>query len=642
MGKCQRFDEVRLLRHISCNSLQKNTVNARFVITFFKKGVHTKGMKSVNSSLTPSRPHRALFATGIIALVCIGLLFAVLFASINTKPYMPPKIAQKYMEEWLIESSRAVAGEVHLKHVRTVEPFYLQRDYQPIWMNSFELTDAGKELLQALRETSADAWRNYGYELPTLERETARLTNIPKQATAVEVLLTDAFITYAQQVLNSQLLPDLKENDHPSLRKVANIAPNTQVSEEQIVEILKDALKRNELPALLEQLTPTHPSYLRLRKELNRYLDMANSSQWYPLPNNLELAAGDRHRLVPHLRWLLTQTGDMPKGTFSWLFKEKAERTQAPDEHAQVDLSRSEFLFDSNLEEGLENFQKRHNLPTTKKLDKASLTWLNVPPYQMAQKIALNMKRWRHLPRDLGQRYVMVNMADYRLQLMNGGSTELDMKVIIGNPQRRTPVMAQKISTLELAPTWSVPKRIALTSLIPKARRNPAYLEQKGFLIIGKVDGVDQFISPHRIDWNKVTENNFPYRIEQKAGSDNALGSIKFLFPNDKDIYLHDTSQPELFNLDNRALSSGCVRVEQPRLLADKLLRGQQGWTRNNIDSAIEQRRTTRIKLQEDVPVYLMYWTTWVDDNGALQVRDDVYQRDLIAGLPAVNPAVSL
>ena len=160
--------------------------------------------------------------------------------------------------------------------------------------------------------------------------------------------------------------------------------------------------------------------------------------------------------------------------------------------------------------------------------------------------------------------------------------------------------------------------------------------------MIGRVDGVDQFISPHAINWNKVTARNFPYRLVQKAGDDNALGSIKFLFPNDKDIYLHDTSQPQLFNLDNRALSSGCVRVEKPRLLAEKLLRGQQGWNRHNIDAAIDQNRTTRIRLQDDVPVYLMYWTAWVDQDGNLQVRDDIYNRDLIAGLPPTNPAVSL
>lgn len=579
--------------------------------------------------------------TGIIAIVCLLLLFVVLAASVHTKPFMPPKVAQEHMEQWLIESSRQVAGEVRLKHVRAIEPFYLHRDYQPIWMDSYELTDAGRQLLQILRETAADNWLNYGYSLATLERETLRLSNVPRQATSVEVLLTDAFVTYAQQVLNSQLLPDTNEADHQNMRKVSS-SNQAIVTEQQIVDLLNDSLKRNDLGKLLEQLTPSHPGYVRLRKELNRYLNLANSGQWQSLPNDLRLSENDRHHYVPYLRWLLEQTNDIPKGAFQWLLKNKQDQGYATSVASEADLDDSAYVFDNALKQGIISFQKRHRLATTGEIDAATLTWLNVPPHQVAQKISLNMKRWRHLPSDLGQRYVMVNMADYKLELINNGSVELDMKVIIGNQQRRTPVMSQTISTLELAPTWSVPKRIALTSLIPKARRDPNYLERAGFQVIGKVDGVDQFISPQTIDWSRINDKYFPYRIVQKAGDNNALGSIKFLFPNDKDIYLHDTSQPGLFNLDDRALSSGCVRVEKPRLLADKLLRGQQGWTRPNIDSAIDQHRTTRIKLQDQVPVYLMYWTTWVDDQGKLQMRDDVYQRDLVAGLPPVNPAISL
>ncbi len=595
----------------------------------------------MNCTNAPGKSQRVVGLTGLIGLVCGALLFAALAASINTKPYMPPKVAQKYMEEWLIESARRVAGEVRLKHVQSIEPFYLRRDYQPVWMDSFELTGAGKELLQVLRETAADDWRNYGYELATLEREASRLSNIPKQATSVEVLLTDAFITYAKQALNSELLPDIGEGDH-AIRKVSAQSHQPAVTEEQIVELLADSIRRNDLDALVEKLTPSHPGYLRMRKELNRYLAIANSGLWYPLADDLTLKEGSRHRLVPHLRWMLGQYGDLKKGALSWLFRETEEHTRAPGEHEPHDLTQPEFLFDAALTDALKHFQKRHSLHATGVLDKDTLTWLNIPPYQMAQKIALNMKRWRHLPRDLGERYVMVNMADYRLRLMSGSSVELDMKVIIGNLQRRTPVMAQKISTLELAPTWSVPRRIAVHSLLPKIRRNPSYLEQKGYQIIQHINGVDQFVSPHDVDWKKVSAKHFPYRLVQKSGDDNALGTVKFLFPNDKDIYLHDTSQPQLFNLEKRALSSGCVRVEKPRLLAEKLLRGQQGWTRNYIDAAIDQNRTTRIRLQDEVPVYLMYWTTWVDEDGTLQVRDDIYSRDLIAGLPPVNPAVSL
>lgn len=582
---------------------------------------------------------------GWVALLCIVLLFAALAASINTKPYMPPAVAQKYMEHWLIESSRHVAGEVRLKHTRAIEPFYLRRDYQPVWMNSFELTPAAKELLQVLRETAADDWRHYGYELPILERETNRLSNIPKQATAVEVLLTDAFVTFAKQALNAELLPDTNEADHPSIRRV-NIGSTAQyVTDEHVVDILNDAVRRDQLDHLISQLKPTHPGYLRLRNELNRYRAIADSGLWRELPRDMTLQPQQRHAHIPQLRWMLAQYGDLQESrVLSWLFTPQ-QPSWTPEEdidEAQIDLNQADFLYDSALVLAIKRFQQRHNLTATGEIDDVTLRLLNVTPYQMTQRIALNMKRWRHLPRELGQRHVMVNMADYRLQLISGNTIELDMKVIIGNEQRRTPVMVDSISTLELAPTWAVPRRIAVNSILPRVRRNPDYLEQNNYQLVANENGVERYVSSRDVDWSKMNARNFPYRIIQSAGPHNALGGIKFIMPNDQDIYLHDTSQPQLFSLDKRAISSGCVRVEQPNLLAEKLLRGHQGWHRPHIDRAIEQGRTTRIRLQEDIPVYLMYWTTWVDDNGTLQIREDIYKRDLTAGMKPHNPSLAL
>jgi murein L,D-transpeptidase YcbB/YkuD len=251
------------------------------------------------------------------------------------------------------------------------------------------------------------------------------------------------------------------------------------------------------------------------------------------------------------------------------------------------------------------------------------------------------MKRWRHLPRTLGNRHIMVNMADFRLQYKEGEKTSLDMKVITGRPLRRTPVLSQTVSTVVLAPTWSVPRRIAVGDILPQIKRDPKYLERKGFSLVANVKGIDQYASAKDVNWKKMSPRYFPYRLVQKAGQGNALGDVKFVLPNDKSIYLHDTNHPELFARDMRALSSGCIRVERPKLLAEKLIAGQQGWNRSNIDSAISQNRTTHIRLHKPVPVYLMYWTTWVDDDGVLQIRDDVYQRDLIGSL-ARNQQASL
>jgi len=583
---------------------------------------------------SPSTSNKRLLHPTAIAGFCALLLFSALFATMNTKPYMPPKVAQKYMEYWLIDSARQVAGEVRLKHVRDIEPFYLRRDYQPIWMDSYELTEAGESLVQVLRETSADHWREYGYSLQAVLREIRDLSNRPKQATAVDVLLTDAFITYAQQALNQELLPDMGESDHPTYRKVSSRSSNSAgVSSEEIVELLKQSLSENKLKELINQLTPTHTGYQALRKQLIHYQKIVNQGKWYALPPEFRIEDNQRHRLVPHIRWLLTQYGDLSPGAFAWLFNDEVLLLESPRPSDDFNLKQASFKFDKSLVEGIKNYQKRFQLPVTGKIDDRTLAALNIPPYHMAQKIALNMKRWRHLPTNLGNRHIMVNMADFRLQLKEGEKTSLDMKVITGRPLRRTPVLSQMVSTVVLAPTWSVPRRIAIGDILPQIKRDPKYLDRKGFSLVASVKGIDQYASAKDINWKKMSPRYFPYRLVQKAGNGNALGDVKFVLPNDKSIYLHDTNHPELFSREMRALSSGCIRVEQPRLLAEKLIAGQQGWNRSNIDSAISQNRTTHIRLQKPVPVYLMYWTTWVDDKGILQIRDDIYQRDLIGSL---------
>jgi murein L,D-transpeptidase YcbB/YkuD len=424
------------------------------------------------------------------------------------------------------------------------------------------------------------------------------------------------------------------ESDHPTYRKVSARANNSAgVSSEEIVELLKQSLSENKLKELINQLTPTHTGYQALRKQLIHYQKIVNQGKWYALPPEFRIEDNQRHRLVPHIRWLLTQYGDLSPGAFAWLFNDEVLLLESPRPSDNYDLKQASFKFDESLVEGIKNYQKRFQLPVTGKVDDKTLTALNIPPYHMAQKIALNMKRWRHLPANLGNRHIMVNMADFRLQLKEGKKTSLDMKVITGRPLRRTPVLSQMVSTVVLAPTWSVPRRIAIGDILPQIKRDPKYLDRKGFSLVASVKGIDQYASAKDINWDKMSPRYFPYRLVQKAGNGNALGDVKFVLPNDKSIYLHDTNHPELFSREMRALSSGCIRVEQPKLLAEKLIAGQQGWNRSNIDSAISQNRTTHIRLQKPVPVYLMYWTTWVDDNGILQIRDDVYQRDLIGSL---------
>jgi murein L,D-transpeptidase YcbB/YkuD len=378
-------------------------------------------------------------------------------------------------------------------------------------------------------------------------------------------------------------------------------------------------------------MAPQHEGYRRLRAELKRYRDIDRSGGWRPISHDLTLSAGDRHADVPYLRWLLDQYGDLPSGTLSWFFGSE-DNIPAPARNPNADLTQAEYLLDGPLRSAIIHFQKRHKLEQTGSLNKDTIDRLNIPPYQTAQRIALNMKRWRQLPSDLGERHIMVNMADYSMQLVKNGAPELEMKVIIGRLDRRTPVMTDLMRIIEVAPTWTVPPRIAGSYILPNVKRNPDYLKQKGFDVMQWRNGARVHVAADEINWHNYSARNLPYTFVQRPGKLNALGTVKFLFPNDQSIYLHDTSSPELFDKEQRALSSGCVRVEKPRLLAEKLLQSQDGWHRGRIDEAIDHNHTSRIRIKDPVPVHLMYWTTWVDDEGQLQIRDDVYQRDLIGG----------
>ena len=571
---------------------------------------------------------RHLFVTLLLGGVCAGLLISVLMASGNAKPYMPPLVAQRNVEHWLVVGARQVAGEVRLRHTRLIEPFYLSRDYNPIWLDNFQLTPAAQELIQILQETALDDWRSYGYSISTLVKEASRISNVPRQAMAVEVLLTDAFITYTTQLWNEELIPNTFEPDHQtSLQKVVD--SSGIVTEKDVLQSLGEVVSDKSLYQMVKSFTPEHIGYQKLRQQLNRYLSVDQSGMWMPLADDTRLEIGQRQRYIPYIRWLLEQYGDLPETALDWFFHNQDERLESwPLVNQPVPLEQPQYLYDAALQQAMRRFQHRFGLEEHGRIDQPTLEKLNLPPFKIAKRIALNMKRWRHLPVDLGARHIMVNMADFRLKVMHGDDVKLSMKVIVGRQERRTPIMSDTISLMELAPTWTVPPRIAGQYILPKVKRDPSYLERYDYRVVSWRDGKQVAIDPTTINWSKYRASYLPFTFIQQPGEDNALGSVKFLFPNQFSIYLHDTSKPELFERPIRALSSGCVRVEKPLLLADYLLQQDPRWSPAKIRATIAKNRPKRIRLKNPIPIHLIYFTAWVDENNQLQIRPDVYGRD--------------
>jgi murein L,D-transpeptidase YcbB/YkuD len=565
----------------------------------------------------------------ILVGTCLGLFYLALFVSGSTRPVISPLVAKESIEYWLYDAPGEVVGNISLKYREELDALYRNNDFQTIWMDHFQLTEAAQELVKNLQHTASDEWKAYGYRVSKLQREISRLSNQPKHAAAIDVLLSDAYINYAQQVLNNELLPNTGELDHPSFRKVA-APPITRITSLDVISLLSQSLDQGKLHSLVKELAPQHPGYQRLADQLTRYQNIADSGMWYPLNVGLGLTLGDNHAQIPKLRWMLKAYGDFKESKLTWLLPKKEQENPLLLEQAfRKGNNKPAYLFDQDVFAALKHYQKRNGLNPSGILDSETLNQLNEAPYFIAQRIALNMKRWRYLPKDMGQRYILVNLANFHLDLIKKGTPQLSMKVVIGRDQRRTPVLAETISSVVLAPEWNVPHRIAVRDILPVAQKNPQYLQNNHYRVFEGWDEGAEEVGLMDINWEGFNSRVNTYRMLQAPGKNNALGDVKFVFPNDKSIYLHDTNHKELFGEEMRALSSGCIRVEKPRELAHALLK-EQNWDRQLINNVIEKSKTRPVKLKKPIPVYLMYWTTWVDNDGFLQVRDDVYKRDQI------------
>ena len=248
------------------------------------------------------------------------------------------------------------------------------------------------------------------------------------------------------------------------------------------------------------------------------------------------------------------------------------------------------------------------------------------------RKIIINMERWRWLPRDLGNRHVLVNAAAFLMYTREGGKTIDKRRVIVGEEYHKTPMFSDNIQLAEFNPTWTISRNIAANEILPKLRKDPNYLAKRGYVIHTSWEADAPAMNANSIDWSSVSGKNFPYRIVQPAGPDNVLGVVKFLFPNRFNVYLHDTSSRQLFDKADRALSHGCIRVEKPVEWAALLYKLDGSVTRSQIDGTIASGKTVQAKFRKPIPVHLGYFTVWIGDDGKLYDFNDVYGRDRLVG----------
>ena len=337
---------------------------------------------------------------------------------------------------------------------------------------------------------------------------------------------------------------------------------------------------------------------------------------WPQLPAGPRLALGATDERVRLLRARLAAEGD--------LLKLSAPRAGQP----RAASAPGDTTYDEALASVVARFQGRHGLKVTGAVDTDTLEALNVPAEARWRQIAVNMERWRWLPTDFGSRYIWVNVPEFELTMIDGGKKAMRMRVIVGKTQSKTPAFSNRITRIDLNPVWHLPSSIVENEIAPAMLRDPGYLSRKHLEVVKSSGDGTVTVDPGEVDWARMGKGDYPYRLRQPSGPDNALGRIKFVIPDQFDVYLHDTPSARLFNSTERDLSHGCVRLEHPVELAAYLLKNDPKWSQEAIQEALDSGETKSVPLPAPLPVHILYWTAWVDDDGTVQFRKDIYGHD--------------
>lgn len=476
---------------------------------------------------------------------------------------------------------RAAAGD------QTAALFYLARAYRPAW------NEAGRaEALLAAVETVQEHGLDPADFAPGRLRAALAVPPAIDGRVERELLLTDTLAELLRQVRYGKL-------DPRSLHREWNFTPppDPYARAGELARVLQAA----DLRAAIEAQAPDLPLYRALRAALPEQRALAAAGDWPKVGGGATLHPGARSARVPALRARLAAAGEV-----------------GPD-------AADPQLYDPALVAAVERFQARHGLQADGVIGAQTLQALATSPAQRVAQIRANLERLRWVAADLRGDRLLVDIVGYRADLVLGGVTVWAEPAIVGRPTRRTPALLDSVTHLVLNPKWVVPPTILREDVIPGMARNPAYLDRHRLRV---VDRSGQAVDPGTIDWGSARRHGFPYSVVQQPGADGSLGRIKFALSNGYSIYLHDTNARALFKRAERALSSGCVRVQNPEALAVLLLDDPGEWNVQALQAALDGGRTRTVGVGRDVRVLLHYSTAAVDEAGRLQLRNDIYDRD--------------
>lgn len=457
--------------------------------------------------------------------------------------------------------------------------FYLQRGDRLAWSGPSGPSAQADALHRTVRRASDDGLISASYRVGAIGQRLLQWRSACCNGAApalrdlieLDLLLSNAFLLYGSHLLNGRIDP----------RTVHDFwdAPHIQGG---LVDLLQTALDLQQVGDALEELRPPQRGYERLKQVLLRYRAIAEQGGW-PIVG-----------------------------------------LQGEGVRARLEMS-GDWLPGATRRDALLRFQMRRHLAQNGLLDEETLAALNRPIAEQIAQIEINMERWRWLPHDADARYLLVRLDDYAVDIVSNGQPVHTMRAIVGSEYWRTPIFSAQMTEVVVNPYWYVPRSIAVAEILPMLQRDPTYAERSGMLL-STGEGIQmRSVDPLGVDWSQISAANFAYHFTQIPGGANPLGKFKFFFANPYSIYAHDTPNQQLFEREIREFSHGCIRVEDSLVLAAMVL---DGWGETNLEALVNRGENRRIALAEPLPVFVLYWTAWVDEENLLHLRDDAYQSD--------------
>ena len=494
--------------------------------------------------------------------------------------------------EHLRESGRLSLGEFETASGELLARVYEGRNFRPAWSGTGKVD----ELVQLIEATAADGLDPADYHLGEIRRARTMLADghsiDAAERAAIDIGLTDSLIRLGYHQRFGKVNPYNLDPHWNFTRELRNGDP---------AMVMQEALESDSLTAYIEALFPRAELYRQLQRHLAEYRQLASAGGWPVVPEGPTLRPGDRDARLAVLARRLAVTGDLPEGT-----------------------SADTAVYGGVLESSVRNFQARHGLDVDGIVGPGTLRALNVPVEQRINQIRVNLERARWVLDNLEDDFVIVNIAGFRVYLVRGNEEIWSTRAVVGTTYRKTPVFRSTMRYLVFNPDWTVPYSIATKDILPAVQRDPGYLAVGNYIVKDR-DG--DVVDPAAIDWASLRAGNFPYTFVQRPGAKNALGEIKFMFPNEHAVYLHDTPGKGLFDRAARTFSSGCVRVEYPFKLAELLL-DANGMNAADIEELRSSRQTRSVFLKRPIPVLLLYWTAEIGNDGRIHFYEDVYERD--------------